>query len=67
MDRIGTVFTFKEEVTEDEAREALAKIVDVIEGTVFIGATVPGCRRVEDVPPIYSYNDDWGGPVWYIP
>ncbi len=65
MKRYGTVLVFKQEVSEEEIREALDKIVDVLDDGYWLdpgqnlGGTVP--FRLEE------FDGEEGGPVWHIP
>ncbi len=63
MQRFGTVLTFKEGVTREEAVEALRKIEDVLKLSDFWK------DRGEDPLErnIHDFDDKYGGPVWYIP
>ena len=65
MKRHGTILVFKRGVSEGEIREALGKIADVLDDGYWLepgqnlGRTVP--FRPEE------FDDEEGGPVWYIP
>ena len=65
MNRLGTVLTFKEGTTREEAAEALRKIEDVLHISKF------WAERGEDPidMKIHEFDDYNGtsGPVWYIP
>jgi len=86
MNRIGTVLTFKPEVTKEEAARALRSIAFLLDTPATISKPVAEVRaaldagqtvRYEpdqwtDVPfehadLVREFDDDWGGPVWYIP
>lgn len=58
MKRIGAIVVFKSGVTEEQAREALRKIKDLVDPTYYVGF---------EAPPINVYDDRFGGPTWYIP
>ena len=51
MERIGSLIVFKPEVTPEQAAAALKKLQEL---------TVRP-------PRIETFDDDMGGPVWYIP
>lgn len=65
MQRFGTVLTFKEGVTREEAAEALRKIEDVLKLSDF------WIEQGEDpIEKSVREFDDYGGtsgPVWYLP
>lgn len=65
MNRLGTVLTFKEGTTREEAVEALRKIEDVLSLSDFWR------ERGEDPieMSVHEYDDYNGtsGPVWYLP
>lgn len=77
MKRFGTVIRFKEGVTREEAVEALYAISHLIEiphsrqTTIQEGANLRGLVApslddlVGDI--IREYDDNEGGPIWYIP
>jgi hypothetical protein len=86
MKRIGTVLTFKPEVTEEEAARALRSIAFILDTPSTINKPTPEIRAALDaghtiqyqpgewspVPfehadLVHEFDDDWGGPVWYIP
>lgn len=50
-EKVGTVLTFKNGVTEEEAAIALEKLYDILDYE----------------PRIHSFDPKWGGPVWYVP
>jgi len=66
MKRFGTVLTFKEGTTREEAAEALRKIADVVD-------LPEPYRYSEDTAvdnadrAVTAFDDQYGGPVWYIP
>lgn len=64
MKRLGTVLVFKEGTTKAEAQKALRKLEEMglIEITHFEFA-----GRKQTSPSINEFDDEWGGPVWYIP
>jgi hypothetical protein len=59
MRRIGTVIVFAPEVTEQQAKAALEKIKEVLDPNYYVGN--------DPIPPIETFNDEHGGPVFYIP
>jgi len=63
MQRVGTVLTFKEGVTREEAVEALRKIENVLHVSDF------WAERGEDPldMSVHDFDDQYGGPVWYLP
>lgn len=63
MQRLGTVLTFKEGTTREEAVEALRKIEDVLHVSEF------WAERGEDPieRSVHEFDDQYGGPVWYLP
>ena len=66
--RFGAVITFKEGVDRAEAIEALRKVkhlLDVPE-TVYDYDTRKQ-RPFTGKDLVREYNDEYGGPVWYIP
>ncbi len=86
MKRIGTVLTFKPEVTREEAARALKSIgflldtpAESLKGRFDIQARLDAGEAVRYEPGqfipvpfkhddlIREYDDDMGGPVWYIP
>lgn len=79
MKRIGTVLVFREDVTPEQAAEAVAKIADVLdlpeETYDWQTSNGDGTGRVlghtkrpyELIDGIHEYDDEMGGPVWYIP
>lgn len=76
--RIGSVIVFKKGVSKEQAAKALALLSEVAEfpkttakPTYF---TKNGQKMVkyDDVPfehshAVNEYDDEYGGPVWYIP
>ena len=50
-EQLGTVIVFKPEVSEEEAKKALAKLA----------------KLCQYQPSINTFNPEWGGPVWYVP
>ena len=66
MNRVGTVLTFKEGVTKEEAAEAIRTIENVLELSSDFWR-----ERGEDPieMKIHEFDDYNGtsGPVWYIP
>lgn len=75
MKRFGTVLTFKEGVTLDEAAEALMALQDVVDLTGMVddvmtdasgdSMTIRRAKTLGDF--INTFDDDFGGPVWYCP
>jgi hypothetical protein len=76
--RLGTVLVFKEGVSKEEAAQHLARIAEVLDlpksVTDYVPIGPPGGRRVKGVqrafkvPDIINeFDDEYGGPVWYIP
>ncbi len=63
-ERIGTVIVFKEGVTEGEAAEILMSIQDKIEIHCF-PKTTNTYRAAREM--VRTFDDEYGGPVWYIP
>lgn len=61
MQRVGSVIVFKEGVNRQEAAEALLKIKDVIE------LPQDGNSLLSALDCIHKFDDEYGGPVWYIP
>ena len=59
MQRFGTVLTFKEGVTREEAVEALEKIKDILSLSEYVEPTLDARVR--------EFDDQYGGPVWYLP
>jgi len=50
-DQVGAVLVFKQGVTEEQAKEAIKRLKDVLSYE----------------PNVHSFDPKWGGPVWYIP
>jgi len=77
MKRFGTVLKFKKGVTREQAAQALAKISDLIELRKSVvempkGRTVARLEHCIERPAtindeVHEYDDEYGGPVWYIP
>ena len=75
MQRLGTVLVFAPEVTPEEAAKALEKIrnvLDLPQTSHNIVSNGDGTCRMEATPfkmqdKIKEFDDEWGGPVWYIP
>jgi hypothetical protein len=65
MKRYGTLITFKPGTTRAEA----AATLDMIRrfASVENSAWVDGAGRQRYSPDVHEYDDDHGGPVWYIP
>lgn len=76
MRRYGAVIRFREDVSPEEAAQALAAIADKIDLPSF---TYDGPHRFKKIDlagaPVrerarlllHKYDDENGGPVWYIP
>lgn len=64
--RFGTVLVFKPGVTKAAADAALAKLADVL-APDYHGSMKNGKFVTTAVPPVHEFNDEHGGPVWYIP
>jgi hypothetical protein len=60
MKRHGTVVVFKKGTTRKQAAKALEQIREVLD----IGYHF-GVRHIGDL--VRDFDDDVGGPVWYIP
>jgi hypothetical protein len=74
MTRHGAVLVFKEGVTSEQAAKALAKLKSVLavpETTIDFVRSGNKARMVEKpftfASMVESFDDTWGGPVWYIP
>ncbi len=86
MNRLGTVLTFKPEVTKEEAARALRSISFLLvtpetisRPTAEVRAALDAGQTVRYQPSewadspfdysdlVHEFDDDWGGPVWYIP
>lgn len=86
MNRIGTVLTFKSEVTEEEAARALRSIGFLLDTPTTVSRPSAAVRAALDAGNTVRYqqnewsdqpfdhsdlvrkfDDDCGGPVWYIP
>jgi hypothetical protein len=62
--RLAALITFDDSITYEEAREALESIGHVlVEPHNFTEDPTP--PTVGDL--VRSYDDDFGGPVWYVP
>lgn len=61
MQRVGSVIVFKEGVNRQEAAEALLKIKDLIEMPKDNNSFRAALETVR------TFDDEYGGPVWYIP
>jgi hypothetical protein len=59
MKRLGTVLVFKEGTSKKQALEALRKIEDLLE--------VSSHPMFDLQSKIREFDDNNGGPVWYIP
>ncbi len=57
MKRYGTVLVFKPGIEREEIQEALEDMVGLLDGDCWL----------EQTPPINEFDDQYGGPVWYIP
>ena len=68
MKRYGTVLVFKAGITSKEATEAINKIADVLDlpKEAWDWETTRK-RPYELIDGIHEFDDEIGGPVWYIP
>jgi hypothetical protein len=63
--RLGAVLVFREGVSKADAEAALACIQKFLEPSY---SFQPSSGYVQTpVPAVREYDDDIGGPVWYIP
>jgi len=60
MKRLGTVLVFMEGVSRKEAVEALRKIESLLEHS-------PNHPMLDIPSKVREFDDNVGGPVWYIP
>lgn len=80
MTRHGTLLVFKEGTTPDQAAAALEKIREVLDlpaetteytqdqaATARFRAVRPTRRPFVMRDKVIEFDDEWGGPVWYIP
>ncbi len=76
MKRLGTVLVFKPGVSKVEAAKALASLKRVLEvpekSHDYVGPVGRGLASYKERPFVFNdlvheYDDEWGGPVWYIP
>lgn len=73
MKRLGSVITFKSDVTKEQAALALASIVDLLDvpNTTMHwdnGNAAPPVQKPFDTQDLVkTFDDKNGGPVWYIP
>lgn len=76
--RMGVLLTFKPEVTREQAEKALAGLKGLVDEKITYPHTKPyQTRRIADynrpertadpAKHIETYDDNYGGPVWYIP
>ena len=67
MIRLGTLLTFKSDISNEEAVEALEKIKGVLDlpSTSYEKGGKVKPFEMEDA--VNEFDDEWGGPVWYIP
>lgn len=56
-DRLGVVIVFKPGTTHDEATFALAQLDDLLDKDYYVGGR----------PTIHEFDEQYGGPVWYVP
>ena len=64
--RFGAVIVFKPNVPKDLAAQKLRELRGLIE----LGGSFTGGKWVEHTDPaklLNTFNDEHGGPVWYIP
>lgn len=77
MVRYGSVIKFKKGVTREQAAQAIAQIGHLIELRKTVlempkGRTAARLEHCTERPAtindeVHEYDDQWGGPVWYIP
>jgi len=71
MKRLGAVIVFNPDVDEDEAAALLEKIVDDLdvpsEAIRYHSPPWATKHPFEAVDLVNEFDDDMGGPVWYIP
>ena len=74
MERLGAVLTFKSHVSKEEAVKALEKIADLIDlpDKSYEIIEKDGRNSYEACPfkiehKVNKFDDEYGGPVWYIP
>ena len=68
MKRLGVVLVFHADVTKEEAAAALAKIADVVDEGEWYPASKNHPAKAKDFEArVQEYDDEYGGPVWYIP
>jgi hypothetical protein len=66
MIRRAALIHFREGVTDAEARKALEKITDVLE-VPYVWNNGFGQPNSTVGDYVNEYDDEYGGPVWYIP
>jgi hypothetical protein len=64
MTRYGTVLVFKSGVSKKQAAQALEKIRDVLQDD-YCCEDWTSDERVPFI--VHEFDDEMGGPVWYIP
>ena len=62
-DRIGAVIVFRADVDKKEA----ANILDGIKELLDLGQKIGNNDWEKIVNSINEFDDEWGGPVWYLP
>lgn len=63
--RLGTVLVFKPGVNAAKAAAALRKLDDVLADDYFLGGH--GGRSDPATFKLNEFDDERGGPVWYVP
>lgn len=70
MTRHGAVLVFRKGVTPEQAAAALERIRDVIEVPPAVRdwtrESAPS-RPFRMADKVHEFDDEWGGPVWYVP
>jgi hypothetical protein len=73
--RLGSVIVFKKGVTKEQAAKALASLAEVVEfpeRSFTYPSVGPKKVKLVEVPfthehAVHEYDEEYGGPVWYIP
>lgn len=55
--QLGTVLVFKPGTTREEAEAALKKLDGLVDTGYYVGGK----------PHLNEFDEEYGGPVWYIP
>jgi hypothetical protein len=63
MDRIGSVIVWSLNTTPEEAKKAIAALAKL----GLIEQRPPNQWDPVGLPGVNDFNDEYGGPVWYIP